>query len=74
MSEWQSIDTAPSNTPILISAFRYFDRLAHDKIICVASFDSRWRNWDCVGASGYECENDFYEPTHWMPLPEPPKC
>lgn len=29
--------------------------------------------WGCHGWSGYEMEPDFGVPTHWMPLPEPPK-
>ena len=29
--------------------------------------------WGCHGWGGYEMEPDFGYPTHWMPLPEPPK-
>lgn len=66
--EWQPIETAPKNTLVLIWDGR---------IMCVAE---RWTynggkawNWSAVGASGYECEDDFESPTHWMPLPEPPR-
>ena len=68
MTDWQPIETAPKDTPILIYAtetwrIRYF--------ICVAKLGKY--GWEAVGASGYECENDFEHPTHWMSLPEPPK-
>lgn len=73
MNKWQPIETAPRNTPILIYANeQYGDR----KIICVAELCSRNKSkyWNCIGASGYECENDFKDPPlFWMPLPESPK-
>lgn len=28
--------------------------------------------WTCHGYGGYEMEAEFGNPTHWMPLPEPP--
>ena len=66
MSDWQPVGTHPHNTPMLI-----FD----GKMICVAEFNTEYKHhfWTVVGASGYECEDDFETPTHWMPLPEPPK-
>lgn len=29
--------------------------------------------WRGHGSSGWECEDDFEEPTHWLPLPTPPQ-
>lgn len=75
--EWQPIETAPKDTPVLI-----YD----GSMICAASWDWLFsetsphivagkpnsKYWTCVGASGWECENDFEEPTYWMPLPPKP--
>ena len=64
--KWQPIEKAPYNEPILI-----YD----GKMICVA-VKRIWDKqiyWECVGATGYEFENDFNAPTHWMPLPDPPE-
>lgn len=67
VSGWLPIATAPKETPVMI-----FDGC----IICVAEFqfwfDGHEGAWGCVGASGYDCENDFCAPTHWMPLPKAP--
>lgn len=66
--KWQPIETAPEDTPVLI-----FD----GNMICVAEFSKYWKghagDWDCVGAGGYEWDNTFDNPTHWMPLPDAPK-
>lgn len=59
MTEWKDIETAPRDgTPIL----------AADKgtYAYVAEWISANRVW--IGADGM-----YWEPTHWMPLPEPPK-
>lgn len=84
MSEWRKIDKEwpdkeiPTETPVLIWDGR---------IRCVAELEVKrdrvhyltkeimpaWIWWTCVGAGGWECENDFDTPTHWMPLPAPPK-
>jgi hypothetical protein len=73
MTEWQPIETAPRDgTSVLLFATQN----PHDMV-------------DYKGAqvlSGYWCQLDeawcstgstwtgpFYDPTHWMPLPEPPK-
>lgn len=64
---WQPIESAPTG--------EYVPMLIWDgQIICVAErmFIGNSTYWLAIGASGYECENDFGEPTHWMPLPEPP--
>lgn len=29
--------------------------------------------WVSHGCTGWELEDEFGTPTHWMPLPEPPK-
>lgn len=59
MSEWQPIETAPTNERVLV--YESFN----------GSFDIHIVKW----FNGYWESNmgaQFY-PTHWMPLPEPPK-
>jgi hypothetical protein len=63
---WQPIETAPMDeTPLLI-----WD----GKMMATAHRWNIGQNWfwQADGADGYECENSFDEPTHWMPLPAPP--
>ena len=69
MTEWQPIDTAPKDgTAILIwpakSSFTGDDTI---------SYVVRWNDWKqgWIEASGEEY--DTFYPTHWMPLPAPPK-
>lgn len=70
MSGWQPIDSAPKDgMPILVSAAGE---------ICVAAWtegfkEGGWVGW-VMGHGAVACEDDWYrvEPTHWMPLPEPP--
>lgn len=68
MSEWQPIKTAPTETPIII-----YD----GEMICCAEKQFLWEGhegyWYCVGAKGYEWDNSFKSPTHWMPLPDKPE-
>ena len=63
----------PKMTPVLIAAKSW-----GEWVICAAE----WRclcekypvSWSCVGASGYEREDDFEDDgvLFWMPLPDPP--
>jgi hypothetical protein len=69
MTEWQPIETAPKDgTAILIwpaqSSFTGDDTI---------SYVVRWHDWKeaWIEASGEEY--DTFYPTHWMPLPPPPK-
>lgn len=69
MMEWQPIDTAPKDgTRILVYDAFYAGRIA------VCQFDSYFE-WVERGAD-YATEVwglGEMSPTHWMPLPEPPK-
>lgn len=65
MSEWQPIETAPRDgTEILCCE-------------CVEIFIGFWSGnnvdgyWDSYEEGAHYI--DSYSPTHWMPLPEPPK-
>ncbi len=68
MSDWQPIETAPLDaTEVLIVAV--FDN-GINPLYAVASNDGHgWRDMGDMGWGG----TDGIEPTHWMPLPEPPK-
>lgn len=68
MSKWQPIETAPkvAETAILVWT---------GKAIHIATFFLEWKydswathNTDCWVIGG----GRVVEPTHWMPLPEPP--
>lgn len=63
MSEWQPIETAPKDgRDVLIVSDAYRDR------VLVA----RWYKYN--GKEGFrDWDADLHLPTHWMPLPEPPK-
>jgi hypothetical protein len=64
MSEWQPIETAPKDGRSLWLAYPCC-------CIRVGRWDSlldAWSDhWLYIGSSG-----NVGEPTHWMPLPEPP--
>ncbi len=67
--EWQTIENAPFEISILI-----YDGGSRFPGIYTAH---KWSIGDSVywsgdGVGGPECENEFDDPTHWMPLPAPP--
>jgi len=66
---WQPIDTAPTDrTPIL-------GYNIESKEMTVISRDSseEWSDYWSIEVAGQYCDSAEFEPTHWMPLPEPPK-
>jgi hypothetical protein len=64
MGEWQPIETAPKDVEILVwSQYQDTAYLA----ICD---DQQWWTPDWWPEKWTEW---LYSPTHWMPLPEPPK-
>lgn len=62
---WQPIETAPLNIPVLIYGLDYLD----NQIITGGKLDEY--GWDILGCGGYECETEI-TPTHWMLRPELP--
>ena len=63
MSEWKPIETAPRDgTGILIGRFapgtQWDGRMEVDRVSTTAGFGTF---------------NQWYPPTHWMPLPTPPQ-
>ena len=72
---WQSIDTAPKDgTPVLL-----YDASCEDWAVgsCTGIDYDGTKLWHLsVSETLYVsfCENEYVlTPTHWMPLPEPPK-
>jgi hypothetical protein len=65
--DWQPIETAPKMRAILLYASGYV----------VGHFNTTNMKWwvetDGTGTAGERNLNSFNGPTHWMPLPEPPK-
>lgn len=62
MSEWQPIETAPKDgTAILVWTGR--------RCTCANWSNRQFKRWN----NGWDHDrNGFIDPTHWMPLPEPP--
>lgn len=79
MTEWQPIETAPKDGSDIIAFFPAENKHGidnfHPQVIAVVSFQERgW--WEISNVSGWEMETeiDSHEgPTHWMPMPEPPR-
>lgn len=70
MSEWKPIETAPKDeTDVLL--YRTWDLKKTLPPIVAGWFD----NYGYAGWCSHEKPDHFIEgtPTHWMPLPEPPK-
>jgi hypothetical protein len=58
---WQPIETAPKDGSTVLGFVPAFDQ----QPVCLIDYSTRYSNWWFLGT---ECL-----PTHWMPLPEPPK-
>jgi hypothetical protein len=72
MTDWQPIETAPKDgTAILIWPAQ--SALTGSTECMIISYVVRWHDWkeSWIEASGEEY--DTFYPTHWMPLPPPPK-
>jgi hypothetical protein len=67
MSEWQTIETAPKDgTSMLAVVDGYVRVIAWGKTSHLP-----WIGW-CIADRGIE-DFDLCTPTHWMPMPSPPK-
>lgn len=60
--EWQPIETAPKGERVLV----YFPRTGRKEAMIIAASNPTGSQWWAKHIG-----NLF--PTHWMPLPEPPK-
>ncbi len=67
MTEWQPIETAPKDgTNVLVIV------VEHPESHCVLRHqDGQWLNDEFFDVISGE-QVIWYEPTHWMPLPDPP--
>ncbi len=61
MSEWQTIETAPKDVEILVNT-------PADGVVSSVFKHGCWQKLTTV--YGGDLNN---EPTHWMPLPDPPE-
>lgn len=69
---WQPIETAPTNEVVLIFIpnTTNFDPGVHRAMKLDMGTGACWQTNSLHGGSDID---PFYAPTHWMPLPEPPK-
>ena len=63
MNEWQPIQTAPNNREFYLVAWEYINK-TWGMAVATKNDDGEWVD---------EYQDNLYHPTHWMPLPEPPK-
>ena len=73
---WQSIETAPKDTPILVGRGRVNlgDGTYKDGIVLEAQWDAHELGWYFGGyVGGWLKADPEHPPTHWQPLPEPPR-
>lgn len=76
--EWQPIDTAPDHTPILAygiwqGEINGIGKKTVDIIqgpVGTSDADDEMAWWGCLTGDAYAC---WLKPTHWRPLPAPPK-
>jgi hypothetical protein len=66
---WQPIETAPKDNDSFILAAEPLGK--DDWILFVAYYDEFDRKWSNPAVSS-DAEAQCYEPTHWMPLSNPP--
>lgn len=84
MSEWQPIETAPKDGTEIIGCFS--DNYGYqDEPTVFGPWTIRWKgnmwvsSWDGYGVIEYmgdfgtDYKTPDVQPTHWLPLPEPPK-
>lgn len=66
--EWQPIETAPKTGVRLLAAF---PRGGEWRVDIVTWFDDHWRSIAMAFVNG-DRRMRREQPTHWMPLPQPP--
>lgn len=76
-NEWQPIDTAPKEKDDTGLSPRIMLGFAPDEEdYTLPSCEGYWRNSEkpgWVSCMDPDVPNPYSQPTHWMPLPEPPK-
>jgi hypothetical protein len=82
MSEWQPIETAPKMRTVLLCAVT--DVAEDGRILNWKMATGSWQEGYCNARSrashftpwkwdGFQLKTYDHQPTHWMPLPAPPK-
>jgi len=75
MSEWRPIETYPSDADgwgpnaLLFIPSGVVAPASDYRIVCGCFEAEMWLTWDDMAAMS----DLFGKPSHWMPLPEPPK-
>jgi hypothetical protein len=70
-SQWQTIDTAPKNVPVLVYDAHLQRAVVAQRMTAVEDGSVDWvyaRQIDAVCPVAFICK----QPTHWLPLPSPP--
>jgi hypothetical protein len=70
MSEWQPISTAPRVTRVLVGT------LGETIVDIAIQYHKGEGKWIWITDDKESVESGYFnegEPTHWMPLPEPPR-
>ena len=83
MNKWQPIETAPKDGTRVLACklgfnvcIAWWEKLPDDVLAHIKTRE-KWRNIDVEEFVSEDLWVDdwtstWYEPTHWMPLPEPP--
>jgi len=66
MTEWQPIDTADVEITFLLWEPLWWKKEPNGGLIVIGYYDTDFQEWR--DHNGYELN-----PTHWMPMPAPPK-
>jgi hypothetical protein len=66
MSQWQPIDTADVDVSLLLWEPLWWKGEPQNGLLVIGYYDTDLKEWR--DHNGYELN-----PTHWMPMPEPPK-
>jgi hypothetical protein len=67
--KWRPIETAPKDESRFLAYFPDAPEWYDYSVICWSARSTQW--WGCSPAAAGII--DQYDPTHWMPLPEPPE-
>jgi hypothetical protein len=67
-NQWQPIETAPKDGTEILAYEKYDYRISNGEIIPFERI--KIVQWDEVMQWGF---NEEINPSHWMPLPKPPK-
>lgn len=70
--KWQPIETAPKDETEIIVMYMHIDTQIVHNACWLDDYPAGWWSYD-KSESSRVLLDDWMEPTHWMPLPPPPK-